>query len=102
FKSNPPTTTSNCATLAKPTKTGTKGTFIVHWANGKTSTVSKIFTIIQNPQTLVDATTTGKITSGAFVGKLIKGAVTFKLTAPACPTKGGTYTQKKGVKFTVG
>jgi hypothetical protein len=71
------------------------------WNNGKTSTVSKTFTIKQDPKTLVNATTVGKITSGAFVGKTISGAVTFKLTAPACPTKGGTYTNKKGVNFVI-
>ena len=68
--------------------------------NGKVST-SKGF-VIKQQSNLTDATTTGKITSGAFVGKLIKGVVTFKLSSPACPTKGGTYTNKKGTKFTVG
>ena len=30
------------------------------------------------------------------------GVVTFKLNSPPCPTTGGTYTNKKGTKFTVG
>jgi hypothetical protein len=48
---------------------------------------------------LATATTTGKITSGLFVGKKITGSITFKLSAPACPTKGGTYKQK--TKFVI-
>ena len=100
FKSNPPTTKSTCSTLAHPTAAGTKGTLVIHWVNGKVST-SKGF-VIKQQSNLTDATTTGKITSGAFVGKLIKGVVTFKLSSPACPAKGGTYTNKKGTKFTVG
>jgi hypothetical protein len=102
FKSNPPTTKSTCSTLAHPSATGTKGTFTILWSNNKTSTVTKTFTIKQGTgANLVYATTVGKITSGQFVGKTISGAVKFTLTAPACPTKGGTYTQKKGVLFTV-
>jgi hypothetical protein len=102
FKSNPPTTKSTCSTLAHPNPAGTKGTLTIKWVNGKVST-AKGFVIKQGTgSNISSATTTGKITSGAFVGKLIKGAVTFKLSSPACPTKGGTYTEKKGTKFTVG
>jgi hypothetical protein len=100
FKSNPPTTKSTCATLAHPSATGTKGTLTIKWVNGKVSTAKGF--VIKQQANLVDATTTGKITSGSFVGKLIKGVVTFKLNSPACPTTGGTYTNKKGTKFTVG
>ena len=100
FKSNPPTTKSSCATLVHPSATGTKGTLTIRWVNGKVSTAKGF--VIKQQANLVDATTTGKITSGAFVGKVIKGVVTFKLSSPACPAKGGTYTNKKGTKFTVG
>jgi len=51
------------------------GTLTIKWNNGKTS-VAKGFKIKQTKAT--EATTTGKITSGLFVGKVIKGTVTFK------------------------
>src|SRR5206468_3458390 len=70
FKSNPPTTKSSCATLVHPSATGTKGTLTIRWVNGKVSTAKGF--VIKQQANLVDATTTGKITSGAFVGKLIK------------------------------
>jgi hypothetical protein len=100
FKSDPATTTSNCATLAHPSASGTKGTLTINWVNGKKSTSHPF--VVKQLSDLTDATTKGKVTSGAFVGKAINGTVTFKLSAPACPAKGGTYTKKKGTNFTVG
>jgi hypothetical protein len=104
FKANPPTTKSNCSNLANPSTTGTKGTFTITWNNGKKSVVTKKFTVKQGTgANIATATTTGKITSGLFVGKPIKGSITFALAAGSCSTKpasGGTYKQK--TNFTIG
>jgi len=99
-------TPGNCKTLATPTAStkGTIGTLTVKWSNGKTST-AKGFVVKQKTSPITDATTTGKITSGAFVGKTISGTVSFKLPAGACskghPLKSVTYTNKTGTKFIV-
>jgi hypothetical protein len=95
----------NCQTLAevKPTDKPTVGKFVIKWSNGKTSTVAK-FTIKQT-KAVTDATTTGKITAGAYVGKVVKGTVTYKIPTGGCSTKDlakVTYTNKKNTKFTVG
>jgi hypothetical protein len=94
----------NCQTLAevKPTDKPTVGKLVIKWNNGKTSTAGK-FTIKQT-KSVVDASTTGKITAGLFKGKTIKGTTTYKLPAGACSTKNLaklTYTNKKGTKFVV-
>jgi hypothetical protein len=94
----------NCATLAevKPGDKPTVGKLIIKWNNGKTSTAAK-FTIKQT-KSVVDATTTGKITAGLFKGKVIKGTTTYKLPAGACSTKNlakVTYVNKKGTKFVI-
>jgi hypothetical protein len=104
FKSPKGTTASGCSTLIKPDpkSKGTIGAFTITWSNKKTST-AKTFAIKQTAA-LVDATTIGKITSGLFVGKTIKGTVTFTLNKGGCstvPATGGTYINKKATKFTI-
>jgi hypothetical protein len=104
FTSAKSTTASGCTTLIKPDpkSKGTLGTFTVKWNNGKSSTAKSFY--IKQTKALVDATTTGKITSGAFVGKSISGTITFTLNKGGCTTKpasGGTYVAKKGTKFTI-
>jgi hypothetical protein len=105
FTSAPSNTPAGCSTLIKPDpkSKGTVGVFKVTWNNGKTSTAKAFY--IKQTSAIVDATTTGKITSGLFLGKTIKGTVTFKLNSGGCsskPASGGTYTNKKGTKFTIG
>ena len=94
------TTKSSCATLAKPTGKPTVGKFVVTWNNGKTSTATG-FNVTQSTKTVTNATTTGKITAGLFVGKSIAGAVTFKLSVVGGKCVGGSYTAAKGVKFVI-
>jgi hypothetical protein len=94
----------NCQTLAevKATDKPTVGKLVIKWNNGKTSTAAK-FTIKQT-KSVVNATTTGKITAGLFKGKTIKGTTTYKLPAGACSTKNlskVTYTNKAGTKFVI-
>jgi hypothetical protein len=94
------TTKSSCTSLAKPTGKPTTGSFVVTWSNGKTSTASK-FNITQSTKTITNASTTGKITAGLFVGKSISGSVTFTLKTAGGKCTGGTYVNTKGVKFVV-
>jgi len=94
------TTKSSCTSLAKPTGKPTTGSFVITWNNGKTSTASK-FNVTQSTKTITNATTTGKITAGLFVGKSIAGAVTFKLSVVGGKCVGGSYTAAKGVKFVI-
>jgi len=97
-------TPGNCYTLLNPkaSSPGTLGTLTITWNTGKVST-AKGFKIKQTAATT--ATTTGKITSGQFAGKTIKGTVSF------APKKGDcvnsdlsqvSYTNKKGTKFVIG
>jgi hypothetical protein len=77
------------------------GTLTIKWNNGKTST-AKGFKIKQTKAT--EATTTGKITSGLFVGKVIKGTVTFKPKQGDCVNsdlKSVSYVNKSGTKFVI-
>jgi hypothetical protein len=104
FTSAKSTTASGCSTLTKPDpkSKGTLGAFTIKWNNGKTSTAKTFY--IKQTKAIVDATTIGKITSGLFVGKTIKGTITFALAKGSCSTKpatGGTYVAKKGTTFTV-
>ena len=104
FTSAKSTTASGCSTLLKPDpkSKGTLGTFSVKWNNGSTSTAKTFY--IKQTKAIVDATTSGKITSGAFVGKTISGTITFTVAKGSCTTKpatGGTYVGKKGTKFAV-
>jgi hypothetical protein len=104
FTSAKSTTASGCSTLVKPDpkSKGTKGSFTVKWNNGSSSTAAVFY--IKQTKAIVDATTTGKITKGAFVGKTITGTITFALAAGSCGTKaatGGTYVAKKASKFVV-
>jgi len=101
-------TGSNCSTLVAPKASDapTKGTIVIKWNTGKSSTASG-FSIKQTDAT--HATTTGKITTGLFKGKVIKGIVEFKPETGGCTTKAlakVTYVNKnaqhKVVKFTVG
>ena len=94
------TTKASCGTLAKPTGKPTTGKFVVTWNNGKTSTATK-FNVTQSTKTITNATTTGKITAGLFVGKSISGAVSFKLSVVGGKCVGGTYSAAKGVKFVI-
>jgi hypothetical protein len=94
------TTKSSCATLAKPTGKPTIGKFVVTWNNKKTSTAVG-FKVTQSTKTITNATTTGKITAGLFVGKSITGSVTFTLKAAGGKCPGGTYVNTKGVKFVI-
>ncbi len=94
------TTPSSCATLAKPTGKPTIGKFVVTWNNKKTSTAVG-FKVTQSTKTITNATTTGKITAGLFVGKSITGSVTFSLKSAGGKCPGGTYVNTKGVKFVV-
>jgi hypothetical protein len=93
----------NCQTLLTVDSTDkpTVGTLTITWNTGKTST-AKGFKIKQTAAT--EATTTGKITSGLFVGKVIKGTVSFKPKQGDCVTtdlKSVSYTNKSGTKFVV-
>jgi hypothetical protein len=95
---------ANCVTLAevKPTDKPTVGKLVIKWNNGKSSTAAGFK--IKQTKSVVDATTTGKITAGLFKGKTIKGTTTYKLPAGACSTKNlskVTYTNKKGTKFVI-
>jgi hypothetical protein len=94
------TTKSSCTTLAKPTGKPTVGKFVVTWNNGKTSTATG-FDVTQSTKTITNASTTGKITAGLFVGKSISGTVTFKLSVVGGKCVGGTYANAKGVKFII-
>jgi hypothetical protein len=104
FTQTSKSTGSNCTTLAtpKPSTPPTKGTLTIKWSNGKTSKAPN--TAIKQVKA-TEANITGKITSGAFVGKTIKGTVTFKVPQDgSCSTKPltkVTYTNKTGTKFTV-
>jgi hypothetical protein len=105
FVSAPSKTPAGCKTLLAPDpkSKGTLGTLTIKWNNGKTSISKNLY--IKQTKAIVDATTKGTVTSGtAFKGKAINGTITFKINSGACTTKpasGGTYTQKKGTKFTV-
>jgi hypothetical protein len=81
------TTGSNCSTLAKPSPTskGTIGSLTITWNTGKTSTAAS-FTVKQT-KSVTTSTTTGKITSGLFVGSTITGSVKYSLPAGACSKK---------------
>ena len=98
-------TGSNCTTLSQPDpkSKGTIGKLVIKWNNGKQSTVGK-FTIKQT-KSVVDATTTGKITAGLFKGKKVKGTTTYTLPKDACSEghalKKVTYKNKKGTKFVI-
>ena len=97
-------TPANCQTIVKPDPKAapTLGTLTIKWNNGKTST-AKGFKIKQTDATT--ATTTGKITSGNFAGKTIKGTVSFTPESGGCTSKDlahVTYVNKKGTKFVIG
>jgi hypothetical protein len=94
------TTKASCGTLAKPTGKPTVGKFVVTWNTGKTSTATA-FNVTQSTKTITNATTTGKITAGLFIGKSIAGAVSFKLSVVGGKCVGGTYSAAKGVKFVI-
>ena len=94
FTSPKSTTGANCTTLSKPDpkSKGTIGTFTITWGPGKTSTVAKF--AIKQTKNPVQATTTGKITKGLFVGSSVTGKVQYTLPANACtkaPLKTVTY-----------
>jgi len=98
-------TPGNCSTLAAPSKTskGTIGTLVITWAGGKGTSTATAFTVKQTAA-IVDATTTGKITSGLFAGKTITGTTTYTLPKGACSTADLStlsYTNKKGTKFVI-
>ncbi len=93
----------NCQTLlvVNSADKPTIGTLTIKWNNGKTSTAQG-FKIKQTKST--EATTTGKITSGLFVGKVISGTVTFKPKQGDCvktDLKSVTYQNKSGTKFVI-
>jgi hypothetical protein len=92
---------ANCTTLVTVKKSDppTVGTLTIKWNNGKTST-AKGFKIKQTAAT--EATTTGKVTAGLFVGKTISGTITFTPQKDGCTKKDlakVTYVNKKGTKF---
>ena len=96
-------TPGNCYTLLHPkaSSPGTLGTLTITWNTNAVST-AKGFKIKQT--TATEATTTGKITSGKFVGKTIKGTVSFKPKQGDCVNsdlKSVSYTNKKGTKFVI-
>jgi hypothetical protein len=98
FTSPKSKTGANCTTLAAGSSTGTVGTITITWNNKKTST-AKVFTIKQVKGSPTHATTTGKITAGAFKGKSISGQVAYTLPKGACskghPLKTVKYNQLK-------
>ena len=93
-------TGANYATLGTPDpkSKGTVGAMVITWNNKKTST-AKGFTIKQTTANPTVATTTGKITAGAFKGKSISGQIVYSLPKDGCkqghPLKSVTYSQKK-------
>ena len=108
FTQTSASTGANCTTLVQPKATDkpTVGTLTTTWQNGKVST-AKSTAIKQTDAT--HANITGKITSGLFLGKTLKGTVEFTPESGGCTSKDlskVTYVNKnaqhKVVKFVIG
>jgi hypothetical protein len=84
---------ATCAGLAKKgTKTG-PFTGKITWSNKKTSTVS--LTTVSN---VLQATATGKVTAGLFVGKKVATTITYGLSKGNCTSTPLTALTIKGTK----
>ena len=88
---------TNCITLATGNYKPTVGKLVIKWNNGKKSVAAKV--TMKQTKTVVDFTTTGKITAGLFTGKTMKGTATYKTPPDSCTKM--TYTNKKGTKFVI-
>jgi hypothetical protein len=108
FSQTSASTGANCTTLVQPKATDkpTVGVLTTTWNTGKVST-AKSTAIKQTDAT--HATITGKITSGLFLGKTVKGTVEFTPESGGCTSKNlskVTYVNKNAqhtvVKFVIG
>ena len=79
----PPSTGSNCKTIATPTTTPTKLTLTVKWNTGATTTIAAQLKEI--PGTPVTTqTVSGTVSAGLFKGSKLTGKFTYKLPAGVC------------------
>ncbi|HEY3833778.1 MAG TPA: hypothetical protein VGO03_15885 [Acidimicrobiia bacterium] len=89
-------TAGNCTTLLQGTGGTISGPATLKWNTGKTSTVGAA-KLGQVKGQATEATITGKITAGLFVGKSVAQTITFAVTSGECtskPLSKVTYTQK--------
>jgi hypothetical protein len=80
---SPPSTGSNCLTLATPSKTPTKVTLTVKWNAGKPSTIAAQLSAIKGVAVTTQAVT-GTVKSGQFAGSKLTGKLKYTLPAGAC------------------